>query len=68
MRTTIDIPEDLLLEAQKATGAKTKTATIIISLQEIIAKRKIQRLRRLRGKIDLDIDLEILREDRVKYE
>lgn len=66
MRTTVDIPEDLLAEAKKAAGVKTKTATIIISLQELIGKRKIQKLRRLRGKIDLEIDLRNLRENRFK--
>lgn len=65
MRTTVDIPESLLAEAQRAAGAKTKTATLIIALQELISRRKIQKLRRLRGRIDLDVDLGQLRKHRI---
>ena len=65
MRTTLDIPEDLLKEAQKEAGVKTKTTTVIMSLQEFISRRKMEKLRRLRGKIDLDIDLKELRRDRL---
>ena len=66
MRTTLDIPEDLLKEAQKMAGVKTKTTTIIMSLQELITKRKIEKLRSLRGRIDLDVNLTQLRRDRLR--
>ncbi len=64
MRTTLDLPEDLLKEAMRLSNARTKTGTVIISLQELINKRKIERLRELKGKLDLDIDLDALRRDR----
>jgi len=64
MRTTIDIPEELLKEAQTAADVKTKTTTVIMALQEFVARRKIEKLRKLRGKIDLEIDLEELRQNR----
>jgi len=64
MRTTLDLPEDLLKEAMRLSKARTKTSTVILSLQELINKRKIERLRALKGKLDLDIDLDVLRRDR----
>lgn len=64
MRTTIDIPEDLLAEAMRLSGAKSKTSTIILSLQELINRKKIDKLRAMRGTVSLDIDLDALRRDR----
>ena len=64
MRTTLDIPEDILAEAMRLSGARSKTSTVILSLQELINRKKIEKLRALRGKLDLDIDLDALRRDR----
>ena len=64
MRTTLDLPEDLLKEAMQLSNARTKTGTVILSLQELINKRKIERLRELKGKLDLGVDLDALRRDR----
>jgi len=61
MRTTLDLPEDLLNEAMKATHIDTKTAVIIKALEELIRKSKIAELKKYKGKIDLDIDLDELR-------
>lgn len=65
MRTTLDIPEDLMRDAQRLAGTSSKTATVVYSLQELIRLKKLQELRRLRGKLKLDIDLARLRRDRV---
>ena len=64
MRTTVDIPEALLEQARKTLGVKTKTQAIIISLKEVINKNKIEKLRELKGKIKLNIDLEALRREK----
>jgi len=61
MRTTLDIPEDLLSEAMKVTRARTKTEVIKQALENIIRKNKIQKLKTYRGKLQLDLDLDILR-------
>lgn len=61
MRTTIDIPEDLINEAMKITKSPTKTDLIKTALYNIIQKNKIKSLKSYKGKIDLDIDLDILR-------
>lgn len=64
MRTTLDLPEDLLEEAQRLAGTSSKTATIISSLHELIRIKRIEQLRKLRGRLDLDVDLAALRRDR----
>ncbi len=53
MRTTIDLPEDLLQEAMKATHIQTKTKVIITALEELVRKSKISGLKDFKGKIDL---------------
>ena len=44
MRTTLDLPEDLLDEAMKATKINTKTKVIITALEDLIRKSKISGL------------------------
>ena len=61
MRTTLDLPIDLLNDAMKATHAKTKTKVIIIALEELIRKSKIAGLKEFKGKVNLDIDLNTIR-------
>ena len=61
MRTTIDLPEDLLDEAMKLTHMRTKTGVIVLALEELIQKSKIKNLKGYKGKIDLDMDLDTLR-------
>ncbi len=61
MRTTIDLPEKLMQEAMEAAHVKTKTSVIILALKELIRKSKISDLKKFKGKVDLDIDLDILR-------
>ena len=61
MRTTIDIPEDLISEAMKVTNSPTKTQLIKIALYNIIQKNKIKSIKNFKGKIDFDLDLNRLR-------
>lgn len=57
MRTTLDIPEELLKEAQELLQFKSKTDTIIVSLQEFIRRRKVAALREMRGALSIDVDI-----------
>jgi hypothetical protein len=61
MRTTIDIPEDLVIEAMKLTQIKTKTDVIKEGLNTLIRKEKLKNLKNFKGTIDLDINLNDLR-------
>ncbi len=67
MRTTLDLPENLLKEAMKTTHIQTKTKVIITALEELIRKSKISGLKRFKGKVDLDIDLDIIRGRQCRY-
>ena len=62
MRTTIDIPENLINEAMEITKSPTKTELIKIALYQIIQKNKIKSLKKYKGKVDLAIDLNIVRD------
>ena len=61
MRTTLDLPEKLLNEAMKLTHTGTKTGVIVLALRELVRKSKLSDLKKYRGKIDLDIELDELR-------
>lgn len=62
MKTTIDLPDDLIEEAMKATGSKSKIEAIKKALHEVILKEKRLKLLNFKGKIDLEIDLNSLRD------
>ncbi len=62
MRTTLDIPEALIKESMTLTGAKTKSQAIKLALKEQIRSAKRKRLITRKGTIDLDIDLDVLRD------
>jgi Arc/MetJ family transcription regulator len=57
MRTTLDIPEDLLTEARELLGFKSKTDTIVLALRELVRRQKIEDLKSMFGSAKLDVDL-----------
>ncbi len=61
MRTTLDLPEELLAEAMELTEIPTKTKVIVTALEDLIRKSKITEIKRYKGTIDLDIDVNSLR-------
>ena len=61
MRTTLDLPEKLLNDAMKTMKIKTKTKVIITALEELVRKNKISGLKKYKGSVDLDVDLNRLR-------
>ena len=62
MRTTLDLPEELLQEAMVISRTKTKTDVIKLALENLIKKEKIKELKKFYGKINLEIDLNQLRQ------
>lgn len=62
MRTTLDIPKELIDEAMKVTGATTKSQMIKNALQSEIDRAKRKRLIARKGTLDLNIDLDTLRD------
>ncbi|HDM77450.1 MAG: type II toxin-antitoxin system VapB family antitoxin [Deltaproteobacteria bacterium] len=67
MRTTLDLPQDLLDEAMKITRTRTKTGAIVLALEELIRKSKISKLKNFKGKVDLAIDLDDVRGRKCRF-
>ncbi len=61
MRTTLNLPDDLINEALKITNYKTKTDLIVSAIKNLIKQEKLQKLKKYKGKVHLNIDLDILR-------
>jgi hypothetical protein len=61
MRTTLDLPETLINEAMALTHIDTKTDVIKVALQNLIQREKIKDIKTYYGKINLDIDLDAMR-------
>jgi Arc/MetJ family transcription regulator len=57
MRTTLDIPEDLIEEARRVLGFKSKTDAVVLSLTELIRRRRIDELKAMAGQVKLELDL-----------
>ncbi len=64
MRTTLDIPEKLIEEARRLLGFKSKTDTVVLSLQELIRRRRIEELKNLLGSVRLELDVSASRRRR----
>jgi len=62
MRTTLDLPELLVKKAMDVAHINTKTNVIVLALEELIRKYNISDLKKYKGKIDLDIDLDVIRD------
>jgi len=61
MRTTLDLPNELIQEAMEVAHAKTKTKVIVLALEELIRKSKVTDLKKFKGTMDLEIDLDVIR-------
>ncbi|MDR2901363.1 MAG: type II toxin-antitoxin system VapB family antitoxin [Treponema sp.] len=62
MRTTLILPDALVTEAMELTNISKKTELIVLALQNLIQKEKVQGLKHYFGKVDLDIDIGALRQ------
>jgi Arc/MetJ family transcription regulator len=57
MRTTLDLPVELVEEARTALGFKSKTDTVVLALRELVRHRRLGELKGLLGRVELDVDL-----------
>ncbi len=48
MRTTLDLPKNLMSEAMKLSHSKTKTGVIVLALTELIRQSKIPELKKFK--------------------
>ncbi|HEV7612655.1 MAG TPA: type II toxin-antitoxin system VapB family antitoxin [Steroidobacteraceae bacterium] len=63
MRTNIVIDEKLMKETLRLTGLKTKREAVELGLRTIVRLRKQQEIRRFRGKLTWQGDLDAMRTD-----
>ena len=58
MRTNIEIDDELMEKAMRSSGAATKKATVEAALELLVKTRAQTGIRRLRGKVQWEGDLE----------
>ena len=61
MRTTIDLPEQLLEDVQSLSGSATRRDAVVIALEDYVRRVRRQRLIAAAGTLDLDLDVRELR-------
>ena len=54
MKTTLDIPDDLIKKAMSLSRHKTKTETVTAALQEYVRRKKIEKIMEYQGKLQFD--------------
>jgi Arc/MetJ family transcription regulator len=57
MRTTLDLPSDLVEEARNVLGFKSKTDTVVLALREVVRRSRVDELKALMGRVQLDVDI-----------
>ena len=63
MRTNIVIDDELMRDALRATGLKTKKEAVELGLRTLLRLKNQQQIKTLRGKVDWQGDLEKMRTD-----
>lgn len=64
MRTNIEIDDELMHEAKRLTGLKTKREAVDLALRELVARHRRLGILELRGRVHWEGDLEISRHGR----
>ena len=64
MRTNIVIDDTLITEAMRLTGLKTKKEAVELGLRTLLRLRQQEAIRRWRGKLDWQGDLNAMRTDK----
>jgi len=64
MRTNIEIDDEVMREAQRLTGMRTKREAVDLALRELVARHRRLGILELRGRVHWDGDLEVSRRGR----
>ncbi len=64
LRTNIEIDDELMREALRATGARTKREAVELGLRTLVQLRAQEAIRALRGTITWEGDLDAMRTDK----
>lgn len=63
MRTNIEIDDQLMKDTLRATGLKTKREVVELGLRTLLRLRQQEEIRRFRGKLAWEGDLDAMRTD-----
>ncbi len=63
MRTNIEIDDQLMQDALRLTGAKTKREVVEMGLRVLLRLRQQEQLRRYKGQLPWEGDLDAMRTD-----
>ena len=65
MRTTLDLPADLIENARRSLGFKSKTDPVVFALREVVRRSRLDDLKALMGRVTFEFDpLEVRAKDR----
>lgn len=64
MRTNIDIDDKLMKDALRYTGARTKREAVELGLRNLVQLGKQAEVRKMRGKLQWQGDLDAMRRDK----
>ncbi|MEJ2696151.1 MAG: type II toxin-antitoxin system VapB family antitoxin [Candidatus Sulfobium sp.] len=64
MKTTLDVPDELIKEAMALSGSRTKTEAVITGLRELIRQKKIERVLASAGRLEFSDEWEKARHGR----
>ncbi|MDP2903557.1 MAG: type II toxin-antitoxin system VapB family antitoxin [Methylovulum sp.] len=59
MKTTLDLPDELMTEAMQLTKFKTNAQVVILALQEFVKKNKVAGLKAYKDKVDFDVSIHL---------
>ncbi len=62
MRTTVDLPEELLDEVQRTAGTSTRREALILALEDYIRRRRMRRVALAAGSLDFDVEAREIRD------
>jgi len=62
MRTTLNLPVELVEQARRSLGFTSKTDTVVFALREVVRRSRIDDLKALMGKVAFEFDPAAARE------
>ncbi len=64
MKTTMNIPEDLVKKTMQLSKSKTKTEAVITAMKEYIRRKKLEKIVGMAGELDFSGEWERARHER----
>jgi Arc/MetJ family transcription regulator len=61
MRATVTIEKDVLDELQRETRSKNKATAVKLAIREYLRRRKIEKIRSMKGKLGFDLTADEIR-------